>query len=231
MCAIMCVVIVRVLFLSIWCVCVCVCSGIYPCALVTIDKETSFLNSAGNVKPKHIDKVQVILVFFHDALFPSRKSAVTHFCNTQAHGRTRTHTDLSPSGHTKCGQNRIALCFVFFFFWLWADHTSLSYIQYSTYINFLILKWTLKLSLRLEDLGHAPKICLTISNLCLSLTHTCALFGLRGKTTSANPSYTSLYNREIISGNRRSQSSINQKPVQFASLLWAELKSPSVTFY
>lgn len=156
----------------IYLMCVCVCSGIYPCALVTIDKETSFLNSAGNVKPKHIDKVQVILVFFHDALFPSRKSAVTHFCNTQAHGRTRTHTDLSPSGHTKCGQNRIALCFVFFFFWLWADHTSLSYIQYSTYINFLILKWTLKLSLRLEDLGHAPKICLTISNLCLSLTHT-----------------------------------------------------------
>ena len=127
--------------LSDVCVCVCVCvrSGIYPCALVTIDKETSFLHSAGNVKPKHIDKVQVILVF-HDALFPSRKSAVTHFCNTQAHRRTRTHTDLSPSGHTKCGQNRIALCSsFFFFFWLWADHTSLSYIQYSTYINFLIL--------------------------------------------------------------------------------------------
>lgn len=140
-----------------WLLCV-YCSDMRVCAFACLsghlrNEETSFLNSAGNVQPNYINKAQVILVFMtHGRFWLFSSSTAARAYVTRAHAHTPTHTHahwLVTFRSHSCGQNLIALRSAF---WLWAAHTSLSYIQYSTYINFLILNYLWGL----EDLGHAP---------------------------------------------------------------------------
>ena len=78
----------------------------------------------------------------------------------------------------------------------------------------------------MEDLGHAPKIRLTISNLCLSLTHTYTLFGLRGKTTSTNRSYTEYTTED----HQRKQTIKIINKSETRSICFAALSRTEITF-
>lgn len=122
---------------DIWlCVSVCVPLRIYSFALVTElrSEETSFLNSAGIVELNYIKEGSSNPGFHGTQAFrPLIQYSCMHSCQTLAHAYTHRIVTL---GSHECGQNMIALSSSF---WLWADHTSLSYIQYSTYINLTIL--------------------------------------------------------------------------------------------
>lgn len=95
MCAYKCTTcVVTVCVIHLICACVCVLRHIFMrLSDCLCNEETSFLNSAGNVSPNYIHKVQVILVFItrrHLWLLSFSASALTYTTHTDEHIRTPT---------------------------------------------------------------------------------------------------------------------------------------------